>query len=338
MTKLRHRLSPFVGRADVFAIQQPGGAYYPQKRELNELDLDEHEAGFCSIGTYSITPTDDGKFYVNNIVFDLDTYDDDLWQTLVGCVGDFIDLLETEHPYLLLENSGGKGYHIWLHLEKPIEAWHARAWLDADFWPIWNNRTNNTPLEVFPKQDSISPGGYGNLVKLPFGIHAKTGNRSEAVTVRPYKTATSHSVTGYPLVRIPTYEKPAKIANFTPVTPGAKTGLLLSDGPVPKFLRGETAEGERNQTFFAFATWCAWNIHLPFDLAYDWCQRLNDALPNPEEDTHSMRRTMESAYARPPADAATPRTSPRRTPSRASKYRSAPLSERLTTLKAGTNV
>ena len=33
-------------------------------------------------------------------------------------------------------------------------------------------------LEVFPKQDRLSGKGYGNLVKLPLGIHRLTGKRS----------------------------------------------------------------------------------------------------------------------------------------------------------------
>jgi hypothetical protein len=33
-------------------------------------------------------------------------------------------------------------------------------------------------LEVFPKQDHVSGQGFGNLVKLPLGVHRKTGKRS----------------------------------------------------------------------------------------------------------------------------------------------------------------
>lgn len=32
---------------------------------------------------------------------------------------------------------------------------------------------NNVSIEVFPKQDSLSQGGYGNLVRLPMGVNLK---------------------------------------------------------------------------------------------------------------------------------------------------------------------
>ena len=38
-----------------------------------------------------------------------------------------------------------------------------------------------TALEVFPKQDRVDPDGFGNLVKLPFGVHAVSDNRSTPV-------------------------------------------------------------------------------------------------------------------------------------------------------------
>ncbi|MBT8212451.1 MAG: hypothetical protein KJN71_04805 [Acidimicrobiia bacterium] len=35
-----------------------------------------------------------------------------------------------------------------------------------------------TTIEIFPKQDRVSEGSYGNLMRLPLGIHKKTGARS----------------------------------------------------------------------------------------------------------------------------------------------------------------
>ena len=39
-------------------------------------------------------------------------------------------------------------------------------------------------LEVFPKQDRLTGKGYGNLVKLPLGVHRVSGRRSRFVGPR----------------------------------------------------------------------------------------------------------------------------------------------------------
>lgn len=334
VTKLTHPLSVFVGRQDCFAVQQPSGAYLKQDRPLTDGDLEEHEAGLWSIGTYTITP-EDNKYMVKHIVFDLDVYDKKLFNALVLCAGNMIDPFESNHPWLVIEDSGGKGYHIWLILDKPIEAWRARAWVNDCFMPEWVAKTDNATLEIFPKQDSISEGGYGNLTKLPLGVHAKSGNRSQIISVPFTNTAPSYIVEGYPTSRIPAYEKPTRLEGLTPATVTSPTGMLLKDGPVSDLLRGTIAEGSRNQAFYSFFTWCAWNIRLPMSLAWDWWGELNAALPNPEDRIHEAKRTMESAYARPPADAATLRQRPQANTRRASIYRVQPLSERLESIRQG---
>ncbi|MGE0633576.1 MAG: hypothetical protein AB7O96_14275 [Pseudobdellovibrionaceae bacterium] len=83
-----------------------------------------------------------------------------------------------------IEVSGsGEGAHLWFFFEKPIEAWKARQLLfhlcDGEQFPLLNGGSarphSNEGIEVFPKQDRIEPGGYGNLVWLPFWHGAKPG-------------------------------------------------------------------------------------------------------------------------------------------------------------------
>lgn len=321
-------LRPFVGREDIFAQQNPNGSYFPVRRPLEDADLREHLTGGASYGTYTLIPDEDyEKFYVKYVVFDLDTGDEDI-DDLCEMVNDLVDdPTAMEQDYLLLERSGGKGYHIWLFLDEPIEAYRARAWVEENFTQRWLD-AKGYPIEVFPKQDRLAVGGLGNLVKLPLGVHARTGNRSEVVPYGLWATELG-SVRGYPTKGIPKYDdrKPTKVAAITAETP---TGILTGEGPVSRFLRGEIGQGERNFAFHAFFTWTAWNLHLPNDLAWDWCLRLNDALDTPEADEASINATMESAYSRPPADAAEPRQARRSTaPASDDGYRAKPLAERL---------
>lgn len=322
----------FVGRSDVFAEQSKSGAYYPVRRPLTDGDIEEHLAGLWSIGTYTITPVGDiipdaGKFYVNYVVFDLDTYDEKYLHVLMQCVEWACDPDAEAYPYLMLEKSGGKGYHIWLFFDGRVEAYRARAWLDENFWPLYRSREYSVKgLEVFPKQDSVSEGGLGNLTKMPFGVHAVSGKKSELVGYHGWVSAVSN-IRGMSRAVIPEYEQaqPKVREAITATTP---TGILLANGPVSRLIQGEVAKGERNAAFHSFFTWTAWNIHLPSDLAWEWCERLNEALPEPEGDDDQIRKTMDSAYARPPADAASPR--PTRGPApHSAGYRELRRAERL---------
>jgi hypothetical protein len=76
-----------------------------------------------------------------------------------------------------VEDSGNRGYHVWIFFNKPVQASLAQA--------VGYFLVNNVPvreglhIEVFPKQ--ISSKSLGNLVKLPLGLHLKSGRRSAFV-------------------------------------------------------------------------------------------------------------------------------------------------------------
>lgn len=79
--------------------------------------------------------------------------------------------------YPLMEISGGKGYHFWYFFDPAIAASVARNLLESIVAAIRSDLTAFN-MEVFPKQDQLKGKGLGNLVKLPLGIHRKTGKRS----------------------------------------------------------------------------------------------------------------------------------------------------------------
>jgi hypothetical protein len=74
-----------------------------------------------------------------------------------------------------LEDSGNKGYHLWLFFDSPVKAKFAQNFgkrlLASD-----TNEYAGVEVEVFPKQTEVSETDFGNLVKVPLGIHKKTGN------------------------------------------------------------------------------------------------------------------------------------------------------------------
>jgi len=77
----------------------------------------------------------------------------------------------------LLEDSGYKGRHVWVFLEEPLPAATVLAFgrqLCAKLAPA----SPRLRLEFFPKQGQVKEGGKGNLVKLPLGVHVRSGRRS----------------------------------------------------------------------------------------------------------------------------------------------------------------
>lgn len=71
----------------------------------------------------------------------------------------------------LLEDSGQKGRHLWLFLERPVPAHVARGFGQA-LVRAHCPTDERLHLEVFPKQDRLDRKGLGNLVKLPLACIA----------------------------------------------------------------------------------------------------------------------------------------------------------------------
>ena len=73
----------------------------------------------------------------------------------------------------LVEDSGNKGYHLWVFFETPVEAKYVTALLRDVVKHV--DPMDGLTTEVFPKQTNLH--SFGNLVKLPLGIHQKTEQR-----------------------------------------------------------------------------------------------------------------------------------------------------------------
>ncbi|RCK78230.1 MAG: putative helicase [Candidatus Ozemobacter sibiricus] len=74
------------------------------------------------------------------------------------------------------EKSGQKGYHLWGFLAAAVPARHVRAVAQAVIGSI--ALPVGVQIDLFPAQDRLTGKGFGNLVKLPLGIHQATGGRS----------------------------------------------------------------------------------------------------------------------------------------------------------------
>ncbi len=80
----------------------------------------------------------------------------------------------------LLEFSGHKGYHLWVRFDEAVPAANVRSLLYGLI-----ERAGALPegirVEVFPNRDRAAQGTIGPVVKLPLGIHGRTGKRCDLV-------------------------------------------------------------------------------------------------------------------------------------------------------------
>jgi hypothetical protein len=78
-----------------------------------------------------------------------------------------------------LENSR-RGGHLWIFAAEPLPALHLRIYV-CDLAvrlsiPIKYGKQREG-IEIFPKQDTLKPGRYGNAIRGPLGIHRGAGQR-----------------------------------------------------------------------------------------------------------------------------------------------------------------
>src|SRR6266700_6334659 len=145
----------FVSRASDYARQQEDGHYLRVGQPLTREVLTRHLHGRETIGSYVMNERGRCRF----ACFDADASDG--LQALQGVQSTLAD--EGIRAYLEASRRGG---HLWVFLAHSIPASRLRAWL-LPFCP--------GGIEFYPKQDGGC--GYGSLMRLPLGVHQRTGLR-----------------------------------------------------------------------------------------------------------------------------------------------------------------
>jgi hypothetical protein len=180
----------FAGQEGVYARQwaKPGGetGYTPIHEPLTPAVMRQHFGGQFTLGVYPVRLDGTVTFFAVDLDIDKAALaharsDPAFAQELRGA-------LETAGPRLLaalrelgftplFENSGYKGRHFWVFLAEPAAA--EAAHLLGRLFMAWQapHLPPGLHLEFFPKQASLKGKGLGNLIKLPLGIHRRTGRR-----------------------------------------------------------------------------------------------------------------------------------------------------------------
>jgi len=171
-----HTLSQiFINRFDAFSEMQSDGTYLAVKEELTPVKFEQHLTGERTLGAYLINPTDQTTKILG---FDLDTDPDDLNPAKTAAAVIYQALVDAGVPResILVEFTGMKGYRPTVFFDPPVSAKLARLFAQMVIKEL--KLPDGVTLEIFPKQDAIKPNEFGNLTKLPFALHKKTGKRS----------------------------------------------------------------------------------------------------------------------------------------------------------------
>ena len=175
MTKLELIRKYFVNRTDVLVTKFPT---FNHRGDPGDQTLIDHLEGRQRVGVHSIDP---GTQSTRWVCFDFDQHVDDTGQVTglsapMACARKYKAKLESYglHPYVEI-SGGGRGAHVWVFFDQPVEAATARQLRHVLEPEQMVDGTMSSKLEVFPKQDTIEPEGFGNLVWLPFWGQAPGG-------------------------------------------------------------------------------------------------------------------------------------------------------------------
>jgi len=153
--KIKIFFDVFKGRGDAYGT----GAGCCVKKTLSANVLLNHLKGVTRVGMYPLAPEilDGAGVYWACLDIDIDDFNLAL---------EAVTRLDQLGVKGYIERSKSKGYHIWVFFGDVIHAKKARVLL----------RYANADHEIFPKQDKLEIGGYGNYVNLPlFGVDLVKG-------------------------------------------------------------------------------------------------------------------------------------------------------------------
>jgi hypothetical protein len=261
----------FVNRDDTYAIQNPDGSYYRVEMPLTDEVLLSHLQGNTTVGVYQIEPE---KNIVKWLCFDVDSKEmaevEKLRDSIVKsnfCAEDNI----------LVEDTGGRGYHLWIFFDPPIPA------LVAYYVGRKFEQVSKVNCEVFPKQKVVE--AFGNLVKLPLGVHRKTGQRSTFASVSSLEEVARISVPEEEVAKA-VQEAHRRESGWMERFASKGRGYSGEDPPCVRFWFSGVDPGNRNNVAIRLASYYRNFAKLGLDTTLErmleWNARNSEPLPRAE--------------------------------------------------------
>ncbi len=182
----------FSGREDVYARQWVGRdravGWSPVWEPLTVATLRNHLLGNVTLGVYPIRA--DGRVSLFALDIDitqtaLDSAHEDparaiaLREAVAEAGVRCAESIRALGLPVLLENSGYKGRHVWGFFAEPLPASEVHRFGQLLLVHLAELRSADLSFEFFPRQPKRGGGRkLGNLIKLPLGIHRRSGRPS----------------------------------------------------------------------------------------------------------------------------------------------------------------
>jgi len=256
----------FVNRYDDYAIQQTSGQYIRANNPLSPEIIEQHIEGKVTVGPFQLNEFNCVKY----LCFDLDpeTNKDPL-ATAKHILGVLLEENEEKQPRIwsktiLLEASRypDSSYHLWVFFDPTVPAKVAK-WLGLKILELAN--LNPKEIEVFPKQTELTMDRpYGNLVKLPLGLHQVEKKWScflNLETFDPLPSTCLFNVEGISfseadIDKILSLREKAAVQITFDMPKDFRTLKTKSEARITRFLLPYWKEGQRNRVEMAFLGWC----------------------------------------------------------------------------------
>ena len=150
----------FLVRRDLYARQLDDGRYVCIQKFLTPRHVIAHLKGDLTLGAYALNVDNRARF----LAFDAD--DETQWTQLVQMA----IFLGSQRTVTYLEASR-RGGHLWLFFSRPVAG---RAVREFGLGLVEAFQLGG--IELFPKQAQLKTGP-GSLIRMPFGVHRRTGER-----------------------------------------------------------------------------------------------------------------------------------------------------------------
>jgi hypothetical protein len=166
-------LTPITGRVrtDVTAVKRADGRQAWTDEPLTPERMARHLNGGPARG---VCPIKAGESVTLVGLLDFDSHGGETsWEEMSRVVASVVDVLQMAWGMspVLFRSSGGRGVHLYLLWDDPQDAYSVRMFLgdvlEACGLKAGTRGVVHGEVEVFPRQDSVPLGGFGNQVVLP---------------------------------------------------------------------------------------------------------------------------------------------------------------------------
>lgn len=132
----------------------------------DDTAVENHLSGRHILGIYPMLQDETCRFLA--IDFDEESWHSDVQMVAATC-------RESEIPYSVEISRSGNGAHLWIFFSEPIDASRARSLGSAVLTLAMREHARlsfHSYDRMFPNQDTMPKGGFGNLIALPLQVAA----------------------------------------------------------------------------------------------------------------------------------------------------------------------